>query len=348
MLTLEDVMQLNNFFKLNIDAAAVQKISGGDVNETYVVENSTKKYIIKKIHDHEYAKDYSVTLQQIISSITFSEHIAQQLLYTTQVSSALFAQEDCVLKAKSGLLIVYPFLSGKVKENDAISLEMIKKIAAFLSLIHHTDFSFDPSFAEEKIKVFKNIGQEIIDLSLWKKIKNISHKAYFLPKLNQIAEYVLINKETFHDAINQLTGNVICHNDLKPKNVLWADEQHLAIVDWETSGLFDLHADYLDTLLAWCTHYDGKKLVLHREKAHAFIASYPVTMREDLKRKLPLVFIKWYFWLAFCIKKMIQNPKQWKHYHWHIRYSINFIIFLINNDIFKQLESIDSMKNFYE
>ncbi len=348
MLTPEDIMQLNNFFKLNIKAATVQKINGGDVNETYIVESETKKYIIKKIHDHEYAKDYSVTLKQIISSITFSEHIAQQLLYTAQVSSALFAQQDCVLKSQSGLLIVYPFFSGKIKENNAISLEMIKKIAAFLALIHHKDFYFDHSFAEEKMKIFKKIGQEILDLSLWKKIKSLSHKAYFLPKLNQIAEYLLNNKKTFHEEIEQLVGNAICHNDLKPKNVLWTDEQLFAIVDWETTGLFDLHADYLDTLLAWCTHYNGKKVILNHEKAQAFIASYPIATQKDLKSKLPLVFIKWYFWLAFCIKKMIENPKQWKHYHWHIRYSINFIIFLINNDIFRQLESIDSMKNPHE
>lgn len=348
MLTFEDIRQLNNFFKLNIEATHIQKINGGDVNETYIADIEAKKYIIKKTHDNEYVEDYKVTLNEIINSITFSEHIAQQLLYTSQVSSALFVEQSCVLKTKSGLFIVYPFTPGQVKENDAVTVEMIKKIAVFLSLIHHSSFSFDRSFAEKKLAVFKNIGQEIINLSLWKKIKNISHKAYFFPKLNQIAEYLLTHKKIFADALEQLDGNVMCHNDLKPKNVLWDDEYHFGVLDWETTGLFDQHADYLDTILAWCTDYNGKKVVLNREKLQAFITHYPLKTHEELKKKLPLVFIKWYFWLAFCIKKMIQNPKQWKHYHWHIRYSINFIIFLINNDFIKQLESIDSMKNPHE
>lgn len=347
MLTFEDIQQLNDFFKLAIDLNQIQTVQGGDVNETFIAVSNTKKYIIKKIHLQEYTKDYKVTTDEIINSIEFSEHIAQQLVYTTQVSSALLKKQGCVLKTKSGLLIVYPFISGAVKENDAISLEMIKRIALFLSLIHHTVFSFDKDFAVKKLTIFKNIGQEIINLSLWSKIKKYTHNAYFFPKLNRIADYLLINKQVFSSAITLLEGNTICHNDLKPKNVLWEDEQHFGVIDWETTGLFDSRVDYLDTLLAWCTHYNGNKIVLKTEKLQAFLTTYPMVPAE-LKECLPIVLIKWYFWLGFCIKKIMLNHKQWKHYFWHIRYSINFIIFLIDNDIFKQLESVNVMKNAHE
>jgi thiamine kinase-like enzyme len=337
MLTSEDIKQLNEFFKLTIATNTVQKISGGDVNETYLIESENKKFIVKTIHDDAYTKDYNVTLNELISSITFSEHIAQQFLGTENASSALFVKQNCVLKTPSGLFTVYPFSPGSIKENDAISLVMTQKIAEFLSLLHQTEPSFNYSFANKKIKIFKNIGQEIINLSLWSRIKQCSHKAFLFPKLNQIATHLLTSKATFLDSINQLEGTIICHNDLKPKNVLWEDERRFKIIDWETTGLFDPSADYLDTLLAWCTHYNGKEITLNQEKLQTFVSAYPLASHAELHKNLPIIFIKWYFWLAFCSKKMLENPKQWRHYYWHLCYSVNFIIFLINHEFFKKL-----------
>lgn len=341
MLTLEELKQLNDFFSLNIKSDTVQKISGGDVNETYLAVSHATQYIIKKIDDKAYARDYKVTVAEIISSIEFSEHIAQQLLYTEQVSSALFTKQGCVLKTETGLFIVYPCFSGTVKENEALSLEMIDKIANFLALIHHSSFTFDTAFASKKLDIFKNIGNTIIELSLWNKISKLTHKTYFFPKLHQVAQYLLTNKECLHSAIRSLEGQLICHNDLKPKNVLWKNEQYLAIIDWETAGLFDVTADYLDTLLAWCTHYDEKKIFIHQEKLQKFLLAYPIA-HDKLERALPVVLVKWYFWLACCVKKVMDNPRQWRHYYWHIRYSIHFIIFLISGEVFTSIKKTSS------
>ncbi|STX51011.1 putative aminoglycoside phosphotransferase [Legionella busanensis] len=347
MLTAEDIQHINHFFNLSL-LNNINKLSGGDVNESYLATDGVNQYIIKKIYESEHAKDYDIALDKIIESITFSENIAQQLLYTNHVAPAVFTQGKCVLKKGKNLFIVFPFIQGSVRENEEVSLNMVEKIAKFLAIIHRSSFSFDSQFAEEKMAIFKKIGHQIIALKFWGLIKAITQRRFFFPKLNFISTYLINNKNTLHQAMDNLKYEAICHNDLKPKNVLWQDEHNFGVIDWETTGFFDLNADYLDTLIAWCTLYNKNQIVLDLQKLKIFISTYPLKEINQLEKSMPVVLLKWYFWLAFCIKKIISNPKQWRHYQWHIYYSITLIIFLIEGDLVKQLKLHYPLKEFNE
>lgn len=337
MLKKDELEHIRQAFKLTDKLKVIKSLSSGDVNTAYLVSSGATKYVLKKINKEKYVKDYDVKIEKLIQSLVFSEKIAAQLSNTNHVTSAYFSGSDCIAETESHLILLYPNLDAVILENHSVSTSHVKDIASFLQTLHQTQLNFDHEFAEEKFKIFKEIGTKILDHDLWCKISTYTHKTYFFPKLNVISNYLLTHKDDFMKAIDSIEGRALCHNDLKPKNVLWKNN-HFWVVDWETAGLFDQTSDYLDSLLAWCTIYEKQQISIDENKLRAFMETYPLPDKNNLENHINVVLIKWYFWLAFCINKLIKDPKKFSNYLWHIRYAINFIIFLINGNIISEIK----------
>lgn len=337
MLKTKELEFIKNEFQLPDKLELIKPLSGGDVNTAYLVACGTKKYVVKKINKEKYVKDYGVDISKLIQSLEFSEKIAAQLATTNHVTSAYFSGTKCVAQTEKHLILLYPQLEAEILENHAISINHVKDIAHFLQELHQSPLNFDQAFAQEKFSIFKEIGGKILDLSLWNNMFSFTHKTFFFPKLNTIADYLVTNKISLMKALSDIEADALCHNDLKPKNVLW-ENNHFWVVDWETAGLFDRTSDYIDSLLAWCTIYENNRIRFDQTKLQTFMETYPLPDQNDLASTLNIVLIKWYFWLAFCMSKLIKDPKRFKSNLWHIRYSINFIIFLIEGEVISQIK----------
>ncbi|WED42064.1 aminoglycoside phosphotransferase family protein [Legionella cardiaca] len=341
MLKTEELKYISDEFGLMERLQVIKPLASGDVNSAYQVACGSQKYVIKKINKERYVKDYSVELDKLTQSLLFSEQIAAQLSETNHVRSAFFTGTDCIVQTKNELILLYPYLDAIALENHSLSTDHVKDIAEFLYQLHHCQLSFDHDFAKKKFEIYKQLGEKIINLSVWNRMSSLTHPGYFFPTINAIANYLLANKGNLLHALENMEGTVLCHNDLKPKNVLWK-ENYFWVVDWETVGLFDQAADYLDSLLAWCTLYNKDGVSMDQGKLRVFMEAYPLPEQANLAESLNIVLIKWYFWLAFCLNKLVKNPKKFKSNFWHIRYSINFIVFLINGKIISQIENTHS------
>lgn len=315
----------------------IKPLGGGDVNSAYQAACGSTRYVVKTINKAKYVQDYAVELEKLTESLRFSEQIASQLSGTGHVMSAYFAGDNCLVQTANDLILLYPELDAVVRENHDLSSSHVRQIAGFLAQLHRTPLQFNEALAQEKFTIYKAIGEKIITLSVWDKLSSCTHPAYFFPKINALSTYLVTHRDTLLDALSALKGTVLCHNDLKPKNVLWEND-HFWVVDWETVGLFDQTADYLDTLLAWCTVYDHRSVSLDETKRQAFMDTYPLPTENPLSESLPIVLIKWYFWLAFCLKKLMTNPRKFKSNLWHIRYSIQFICFLMDGTLVSRIE----------
>ncbi|QRN02806.1 phosphotransferase [Legionella sp. MW5194] len=315
----------------------IKPLGGGDVNSAYQATCGSTRYVVKTINKAKYVQDYAVELEKLMESLRFSEQIASQLSGTGHVMSAYFAFEDCLVQTANDLILLYPQLDAVVRENQDLSSSHVRQVAAFLAQLHRSSLQFNEALAQEKLTVYKQIGEKIITLSVWDKLSFCTHPSYFFPKINTLSTYLVTHRDPLLKALNALKGTVLCHNDLKPKNVLW-ENNHFWVVDWETAGLFDQTADYLDTLLAWCTVYDKRGVSLDETKLQAFMETYPLPTQSPLLESLSIVLIKWYFWLAFCLNKLMTNPRKFKNNLWHIRYSIQFICFLMDGAVISRIE----------
>lgn len=77
------------------------------------------------------------------------------------------------------------------------------------------------------------------------------------------------------------------HYDIKPKNILWKNDQDFVILDWETSTLMPRSTDYLETLLSFTQVIKETHVELDLKKLHAFKEGYrkiypeTITITED-------------------------------------------------------------------
>jgi thiamine kinase-like enzyme len=331
MLTKNELKEIMHFFNLEFTPDSLKPLAGGDVNKTYLAVDGSSRYAVKKIDLHQYKKNYNVSVEEIIESAIFCEAITKQLTSTEHAVSAIEGKQSCVLTIDKSIIMVYPYINGKPLENCEISLSEVTKISKLLKKIHHWPINYDVNFAKTKLAVYQQIGSKLLNHTLWSFLKKVTTKKYLFPKLNLVCDFLIHEKPSLSDAVLNLNGDTICHNDLKPKNILWETEDKFFVIDWETLGLFDKMADYIDTLLSWCTTYDTNTVTLNKQKLVTFIDNYSEIDCKNFQSSAFIVFIKWYFWLAFCIKQILSKPLNFKHYLWHVNYSINFIIFLIND-----------------
>jgi thiamine kinase-like enzyme len=121
----------------------------------------------------------------------------------------------------------------------------------------------------------------------------------------------------------------VCHNDLKPKNVLWNKNKDFWIIDWEAACDFDHRADYLDTLLAWCIEEKSGVFTINPDKVIVFQDTYYIAP-EELPHAMNIVILKWYFWFYFCLLQWMKHPMKIPHYASNAKIALGYLNLLID------------------
>jgi aminoglycoside phosphotransferase (APT) family kinase protein len=168
--------------------------------------------------------------------------------YHLDRSGALFAEP----------YIVIEYVEGQPEFALARSTYSMRQIATHLARIHSVDCSnLDVSFLPKQATTFADrFGKRptIVDRSLDEgRIRDTLESAWPLPQLN---------------------ASVLLHGDYWPGNILWRDDQLVAVIDWEDAALgdplIDLAISRLDLL--W---------IFGIEAMHSFTQHYTAIMRID-------------------------------------------------------------------
>ncbi|MCL9683046.1 phosphotransferase [Legionella maioricensis] len=329
MLTRDELILIEENYSLELLPEKITYMPGGDVNEAYQVQSATNSYLLKKIELSEYARVYKATQDEIKTSLSFSEDICRKQQQFGNVVPALKGKSGVFVESKNYFYMLFPYVDGSVIENLAIDNEMISRISHKLFQMHHGAISYDQDFSKHKSAHFLEVAHTLVENSYWAKLDKVLN--YFTPfePIKKITRFILDSQDGLEQSINALSLESVCHNDLKPKNVLWNKDKDFWIIDWEAACDFDHRADYLDTLLAWCIEENARVFTINPDKVIAFQGPYYIAP-EELHHAMNIVILKWYFWLYFCLLKGMQHPTRIPHYAYHAKIALGYLNLLID------------------
>lgn len=325
-----DKQRIEQYFHLNLENARIQGVCGGDVNTTFLMETTEKKFILKKIHFEQYVKEYRTNVQEVMQSIAFSESVCRAFAFLRHVTPAIEGAKGVLLNIHHYGYLLYPYVNGTTLENTQITDAMAAKMANILATVHNSIIDYDKAFSEKKQQRYREAGLALLDSPHLEKLRHVGRLFPWSRRLSRAITHLIHHKDAFKNAIHRMQNHHICHNDLKPKNVLWQDESQYWVIDWEAAADFDVRVDYLDTLIAWCLERRDGILSIQQTKIQAFILAYPVPQGTQDDEVRLLVLLKWYFWLYFCVSKAFKNPREFRHYLSHASHALGVIDLLSN------------------
>lgn len=329
MLTRDELILIEKNYSLELLPKKTTYVSGGDVNEAYQVQSATHSYLLKKIQVSEYEQIYNLTQHEIKTSLSFVEGICREQQPFGNVIPALEGKSGVFMENKNCFYMLFPYVNGSVIENQAIDNEMINQISHKLFQMHHETISYDLVFSKQKNAHYIQLAHMLVQNVCWAKLDMILKYLPFFEKAKKITRFIHATQNDLEQSIDTLSLDSVCHNDLKPKNVLWNKNKEFWIIDWEAACDFDHRADYLDTLLAWCIEENAGVFIINPRKVSAFQEPYYIAP-EELRHAMNIVILKWYFWFYFCLLKGIQHPTKTLHYAHHAKIALGYLNLLID------------------
>lgn len=339
MLTSADLHQLSRSHQLNFGRhPSISRVAGGDVSETYILEGNGGRYFIKKTRIKS-LPGTAARPESAFEYIDFQEETVQQFGRSLPAVAAIQTKDGGAFytRTRHHLMLMYPAVAGAARAVGDISPEMLGRIAKALLRLHAEQPEFDAAVAQERLEQYRNIGFSVLNSSLWNVLARIPLPQKLFPHLSCALKYIAGQNVALAQAVKDISAVGICHNDLKPKNVLWQESGEFWIIDWDAVGLFDIAADHLDTALAWSTDFSAGALEFWPEKLQAFLQDYPLPDAGKFPHSRQLVTVKWCYWLIFSLRRLLLLQGEWRKNVWNVNYAASFILFLAQEDMRQKL-----------
>ena len=183
---------------------------------------------------------------------------------------------------------------GKPINDNEITIEHIKKVAALLAKLHQIDF--------KEVKNECKLGMEIKEIN-WdfyiSKIENKEIRELLISKKDYLTK---LDKEATN-ARKELSSNlVVSHRDLDLPNILWDSKNIPTIIDWESSGLVNPCEELLETAWDW----SGGQECFNREQFECFINTYKENggNLKDFNKAIYSNFKNKSGWLEYNLKRV--------------------------------------------
>lgn len=335
MLTSADLHQLSRSHEMDFGShPAISSVAGGDVSEAYLVEGHGARHFIKKTRIKSLPR-IATRPESAFEYIDFQEETVRQLGRSLPAVAALQTHDGgrFYTRTRHHILLLYPAVAGTAKAVGDVSPEMLGRIARALLRLHAAQPQFNAVLARERLEQYRNIGFSVLNSSLWKVLSRIPLPRKAFPHLSCALKYIAGQNVALAQAVKDISAVGICHNDLKPKNVLWQESGDFWIIDWDAVGLFDMAADHLDTALAWSTDFSEGALEFSPEKLQAFLQDYPLPDPGKFEHSRQLVTVKWCYWLIFSLQRLFLFQGEWKKNVWNVNYAVSFILFLAQENM---------------
>ena len=309
-------MQNRKYIKEIADCFALGEIigepkilTGGDVNKNMKIVTSTGEYVVKIIDINSLTQSYQINTDLLLFSLKFSENIAAYMQKNgIPTVTALNHEQQKIFIKNNFLFIVYPYFPGQAHSVNAISISQLKKIAAILAKMHSLNIhDFQHEQALLKWSKMIEIFLRMMEQKPWKLIKQLKISDAIKTDAKYLEDFFDKIASTLSTTLASTKHLLLTHNDLKPKNVLWSTENIPMIIDWEAAGYMPQDVDYIDTILAWCVNSQGKDYLFDLGRLESFTSEYKIFCKAPIvtNQTIDIVIMKWIFWFAFCINKLI-------------------------------------------
>ncbi|MBN9230752.1 MAG: aminoglycoside phosphotransferase family protein [Legionella sp.] len=294
---------------LNYQEPILEKVSENQNGAVYIVSDiGEKKCVIKLLNANNLCKAYSSnrSLEELEKFFTMYLALYSQILQDFPVPKVIRVHDNYVQRHENYIFYLTSFINGDTRDLKIIDLNQKLKIAKFLSQIHQFDVSsYQTNYWNIKIQGLAAIWEQLTTSELPLAVEGLAAKF-----VDNDALPLFIRKicsEATPDAIvSQGAELSLVHTDIKPKNVLW-DDQQIYVLDWEDMCLARPEIEFVETVTSWAVIKEHHRFTLDRTLA--------VQFKDAYNRKISISEIdillsgaKWVAWIVSCMKLNQTEP----------------------------------------
>ncbi|WP_291580330.1 phosphotransferase [Clostridium sp. UBA6640] len=284
--------KLCNVLQLGEIGGIPKAISGGLLHKMYAVKTSKGKYAIKALNPQIMRRP--MAMQNFINSEKIANIASNNIsALPAKRFNGVFMQE-----IDNQFYIVFDWVDGKSIKFDEINIIHCEKIGDILADIHITDFS--------KLGIVNDLPGDIhtIEWSDYLQNGQKSNAVWTNILLEIIDKLYDWNAQAIKSAKLLASDMVISHRDLDPKNVMWNQDNPIAI-DWEAAGYINPMQELIETAIYWSEDEMGN---IDKEKFLAFISGYKNkygTPQANWRTVLVSGFLGKLNWLEYNLKRSL-------------------------------------------
>ncbi len=277
-----------------------QRVYGGLLHKMWYLKCNGSQFAVKQLNS-------SIQLtEEVKSQYELTEEIAFQFSQRTiPAVHALKLENNYLILSEDEAFLVYPWITAKALDKDAISEAHALKIATFLAKIHHINLNV-PQLSAQEFDIHPNEKISVlIDQSA-------SQNLVFKEQLRNNQRVIIELNDLYQKAIPILQGSsVVSHGDLDQKNVLWDTNDAPFLIDWESARKLNPTYEIVNCALDWSgitTPLFHKSLFIKMLKIYA---SSGLTINQDhLEASFYGVLGNWINWLVYNIERSFSSDKE--------------------------------------
>lgn len=192
------------------------------------------------------------------------------------------------------------FVPGENKEPSHLNLAQKREIAQVLATLHRSELShYNRDFFNLKSYFFASCWKNLVASHGLALVEKLAIQYLNNPLKNLLSGvYARVTPEEIL-RLGQDKSSVICHSDIKPKNVIWNNAGEYFLIDWENFCLMRAEIDFIDTVTSWVLQKNGDEPYLDMTAAKCFRDAYarPLAINDI---DVYISAAKWIFWILTC------------------------------------------------
>lgn len=205
----------------------VDTLSGGWLNEKYLIEDTNQKmYVLKELSLEKFPHNH---LQYLIQTVQLQNYLYKENVVVPKI--LLNKTEEVVSKfSNNKYFFIQEYVNGYSKEFSKLTEEEIFSIGKNLAFLHTKLEKIDLDTFKSDFLKYKNINELKMEIEIKKQDKTESSSKEFIHQLN-LAEKIL-NDNNLNKILNQNKLQLI-HGDFTPDNIIFDGNEVKSIIDFE-------------------------------------------------------------------------------------------------------------------
>ena len=250
------------FYSCALENSTVTTLGNGLINETFLVRNNKKSFVLQKINHHVFKKPAQV----INNAERINKHLQtkkEQGLYSLEPMWQIASiQNSPMVTVNNGFWRAIKFIPNCYTVEAVDTTEQATQVATAFGMFTSTLNDFSPNNLSEIIPDFHNLAARIAQLH--KVVKADKHNR--LKDCQSLVDYCL-SQQAFITTVTKLVEKLpvqVTHNDTKINNLLFssATKEPIAVIDLDTCMPGFIMHDFGDMVRTCCSNLpeDGKQL----------------------------------------------------------------------------------------